>query len=121
MQKNQWYVLTIILTCLTFGAKGQSLLHLKDLKMVGKVDERFPVSYTHLDVYKRQVKRLRYAARGQIKDRQVPDEPGRPGVVVLGRLDEHRVDVDADHSVASRVEVAANPTGTCLLYTSSCV
>jgi len=33
-------------------------------------------------------------------------------VVVLGRLDEHRVDVDADDSVASRVEVAANPTGT---------
>ena len=41
MQKNQWYVLTIILGCLTFGANGQTSLHLKDLKMVGKVDERF--------------------------------------------------------------------------------
>lgn len=41
MQKNQWYVLAIILTCLTFGAKSQSSLHLNDLKMIGKVDERF--------------------------------------------------------------------------------
>ena len=41
MKKNQWYVLTIILACLTFGANAQTSLHLKDLKMVGKVDERF--------------------------------------------------------------------------------
>jgi heparanase len=41
MQKNQWYVLTIILACLTFGVNGQSSLHLKDLKIVGKVDERY--------------------------------------------------------------------------------
>ncbi|HAK79467.1 MAG TPA: hypothetical protein DCR35_17350 [Runella sp.] len=41
MQKNQWYVLTIILTCLTLATYGQSSLHLKDLKMIGKVDERF--------------------------------------------------------------------------------
>ena len=58
-----------------------------------------------------QVERLLDAPTGQVEHGQVAHQPGRPRVVLLGGLDQHGVDIDADHPVADRVQRRADPTG----------
>ena len=40
---------------------------------------------------------------------QVANKPARPWMVLLGRLDEHWVDVDADHLMTDRGQIPAQP------------
>jgi hypothetical protein len=49
--------------------------------------------------------------RGQVEIGEVADEPARPGLVLLGCLDEQRVDVDTDHVVTGRDQIPAQPAG----------
>src|SRR5262245_37064988 len=42
---------------------------------------------------------------------QVANKPARSRMVLLGCLDQHRVDVDSDHMMTGRREMAAQPAG----------
>jgi hypothetical protein len=57
------------------------------------------------------VKRFGDAARTQVELGEVAEEPARTGMVPLGRLDEHWVNVDTDHVVTDRSQISTQPSG----------
>ena len=49
--------------------------------------------------------------RGQVQLGEIADEPAWSGIILLGGLDECRVDIDTDHHVAGRGEIPADAAG----------
>ena len=58
----------------------------------------------------RGVEQIPLALGGKIKFRQVGDEPGRAGMIGLGRLDQLPVGVDTDHNMPAGGQCGANPS-----------
>ena len=57
-----------------------------------------------------RVERLGLALRRQIEFAQIGDQPPRPRMIDLGRGDQFRVGIDADHVMADRVQIRTDPT-----------